>query len=423
VSNIRPHDGAHLDASQLGSEGSPFPGSKMLPSRNVLSKPHPGLHTLDSSSQSGKKIYIFCNDSESNSHDRKKVCRCWLKSQESTTATPRLKMNGPSRLLNDEIVNRKAKNEPKWVQRRLREVTYHEQAEGINPSIGSCHGEKQAYSTKKAQIHWMIPAMRETASVTSVTHPSPGTVATSGHGRLRKNDSVRDYALLRQSLNLQDAPVPTSPTRKAALSLEDADVGLNADIFRFPKRSYSGKNTLQTGKSERGPVVLMRSSRPKSIVTAADSSHLKAGCAANDAVFRSVDAALQRGRKHKRTVSPAFKQLKAEIHVPPRTAQRMKHPVTLMDSVDSGVSDGDIRRSSLHPNLTDHNLPHGEYNKTHFPAYQIDTDSAATDTYDSQKVSFSIQPRLNRGDFAITELAVDVDEQIHPAGFLTPNSE
>ena len=88
----------------------------------------------------------------------------------------------------------------------------------------------------------------------------------------------------------------------------------------------------------------MRGSRPKSMVTAADSSHLKAGCAANDAVFRTVDAALQHGRKHQRTLSPAFKHSKAAIHVPPRTAHRIKHivdkvslPVSVVDSVALGL--------------------------------------------------------------------------------------
>lgn len=426
VCNLRPHDGANLDASQLGPVESPFPGNKMLPSRNVLSKPHPGLHTLDSSSQTGNKIYIFCNDPENNSHNRKKICRCWLKSQESTPTTPHLKMNGPSRLLNDEIVNRTAKNEPKWVQRRQREVTYHEQTEGIIPSKSAFNGDKPALSTRKAQVHWMIPVQTEAAPTASVIYSGTGSMTPPGHRHLRKNDSVRDYALLRESLKIPDASATTSPVRKAPLSLEDADVGLNADIFRLPMRSNGGKTVFHVGKTERcGPVVLMRGSRPKSMVTAADSSHLKAGCAANDAVFRTVDAALQHGRKHQRTLSPAFKHSKAAIHVPPRTAHRIKHIVDKTDSVDSGVSGNSFHLSSSHQITANLGSIHGKYvKKTHankkFQNSRADTDNAATEN--SQKLSFAIQPRLNKGDFAITELAVDVDDKFRPADFPPPYS-
>ena len=59
---------------------------------------------------------------------------------------------GPSRLLNDEIVNREIKEEPQWKQRRLREVTYHEQAEGLVPTKSTTNGDKQAFSARKAQV-------------------------------------------------------------------------------------------------------------------------------------------------------------------------------------------------------------------------------------------------------------------------------
>ena len=59
---------------------------------------------------------------------------------------------GPSRLLNDEIVNREIKEEPQWKQRRLREVTYHEQAEGLVPTKNTTNGDKQAFATRKAQV-------------------------------------------------------------------------------------------------------------------------------------------------------------------------------------------------------------------------------------------------------------------------------
>ena len=55
---------------------------------------------------------------------------------------------GPSRLINDEIVRREIQGEPKWMQRRLREVTYHQQMDGLVPS----KPDKTTYSTKKAQV-------------------------------------------------------------------------------------------------------------------------------------------------------------------------------------------------------------------------------------------------------------------------------
>ena len=57
-------------------------------------------------------------------------------------------ISGPSRLINDEIVRREIQGEPKWMQRRLREVTYHQQTEGLVPS----NPDKTVYSTKKAQV-------------------------------------------------------------------------------------------------------------------------------------------------------------------------------------------------------------------------------------------------------------------------------
>ena len=55
---------------------------------------------------------------------------------------------------------------------------------------------------------------------------------------------------------MQDCSYPISsytffsPVRKAPLSLEDADVGLNADIFRLPMRSNGGKTVFHVGKTE-----------------------------------------------------------------------------------------------------------------------------------------------------------------------------
>ena len=61
-------------------------------------------------------------------------------------------VSGPSRLLNDDIVDREIREQPKWMQKRLRQVTYHEQKEGLLPAKASAVPDKTAYSTKKAQV-------------------------------------------------------------------------------------------------------------------------------------------------------------------------------------------------------------------------------------------------------------------------------
>ena len=95
-----------------------------------------------------------------------------------------------------------------------------------------------------------------------------------------------------------------------------------------------GLSTLYTHifSQSGGPLVLLRGRRPKSVVAAADASHFRAGRAANDVILRDVDASLRQRyeRRPVRNNSPSFKHSKAAIHVPPRTAHRLKHPVHLV---------------------------------------------------------------------------------------------
>lgn len=326
-------------------------------------------------------------------------------------------MSGPSRLLNDEIVNREIKEEPQWKQRRLREVTYHEQAEGLVPTKNTTNGDKQAFSTRKAQVHWMLlPA--ETATTAAATSSDPTELSTLPFNPLRKSDSMKDFGFLKDDYKLNNFS-NSSLTQKTAISLEDADVGLNADIFRLPKRSAEAKTIFHLGREKSGgPMVLMRGRRVKSVVAAADASHFNAGYAADDALLRNVGYDLRQGqgRRPSRMPSPALKHSKVAIHVPPRTAHRVKHPIKMTDSADSVSPDGGFLRSSLH--LSGSALSKRS-TASKAGAASSAAGEAASGKVRNDKLKIFIRPDLKKGDFAITELAVDLDK-INPA--LPPNS-